>query len=138
MVNQGCFFADYYFYLQLMLSSTIVRDINIISIERLLHSLLSGKPLISVLSASILNFLFFSQSWFILHQIYSKQSTTFRSRRLRRRIQTWCFSYSRKHWASNRLRSRPSVHISTSNFRANSSTVTTQRICQGTGPGSGE
>ena len=45
MVNQGCFFADYYFYLQLMLSSTVVRDINITSIERLLHSLLSGKLL---------------------------------------------------------------------------------------------
>ena len=43
------FFADYYFYLRLIPSSTI-RDINITRIERLLHSLLSGKPLRSVCS----------------------------------------------------------------------------------------
>ena len=87
MVNLGFSFADYYIFI-LMPS---IRGINIISIERLLHFLLSGK-LFRFRSTSFFKHL--SQSWFIIHKICVKRSTTFRSRRFEWRIQTWSFAHS--------------------------------------------
>ena len=47
-------------------------------------------------------------------------------------------SLSQKHWAHYWLGSHPGLHLSTRDFSAVSSVVTTQKICQGTQPDPGE